>query len=123
MYGGQDNLHLGSVTIEHRHAFGAIDRLEEEVAESNDNLHHAQAPAVLDHSRTLPQGGRCAAPKRCPGCGWGVPGLQETFLSVLDRRSQSTHAGLQGPYTGVALLVLRRAEGLLGLLIAEECLP
>src|SRR5262245_53296356 len=52
LYGGQDNLHLGSVTIEHRHAFGAIDRLEEEVAESNDNL---QAPAVLDHSRVLPQ--------------------------------------------------------------------
>src|SRR5262249_35842339 len=26
------------------------------------------APAVLDHSRTLPQGGGCAAPKRCPGC-------------------------------------------------------
>jgi hypothetical protein len=48
----------------------------------------------------LPQGGACAAPKRCPGCGWGVPGLQETFLSVLDRRSQSTHAGFQGPYTG-----------------------
>jgi len=44
-----------------------------------------------------------AAPKRCPGCGWGVPGLQETFLSVLDRRSQATHAGLQGPYTGAWL--------------------
>jgi len=27
------------VTIEHRRAFGATDRLEEEVAESNDNLH------------------------------------------------------------------------------------
>ena len=43
------------VTIEHRHAFGAIDRLEEEVAESNDNLQHAQVPAVLDHSCALPQ--------------------------------------------------------------------
>jgi hypothetical protein len=41
---------------------GATDRLEEEVAESNDNLHHAQAPAVLDHSRTLPQGDGCARP-------------------------------------------------------------
>jgi hypothetical protein len=54
LYGGQDNLHLGSVTIEHRHAFGAIDQLEEEVAESNDNLHHAQAPDVFNHSRALP---------------------------------------------------------------------
>src|SRR6516225_6553690 len=62
LYGGQDNLHLGSVTIEHRHAFGAIDRLEEEVAESNDNLHHAQTPAVLDHSRALPQGDGRARP-------------------------------------------------------------
>src|SRR5262249_36826328 len=26
------------------------------------------APAVLDHSRTLPQGGGCAAPKGRPGC-------------------------------------------------------
>ena len=44
------------VTIEHRRAFGATDRLEEEVAESNDNLHHAQTPTVLDHSCALPQG-------------------------------------------------------------------
>src|SRR5262245_5271658 len=35
----------------------------------------------------------------------GVPGLQETFLWwwVLDRRSQSTHAGLQRPYTEARL--------------------
>src|SRR5262249_56073690 len=33
------------------------------------DLHRAQTPAVLDHSRALPQGGGCAAPKRCPGCG------------------------------------------------------
>jgi len=50
------------VTIEHRRAFGATDRLEEEVAESNDNLHRAQAPAVLDHSRTVPQGDGRAVP-------------------------------------------------------------
>src|SRR5262249_26234671 len=39
--------------------------------------------------------------KRCPGRGGA--GLQETFLSGLDRRSQSTHAGLQGPYTEARL--------------------
>ena len=30
------------VTIEHRRAFGATNRLDEEVAESNDNLHRAR---------------------------------------------------------------------------------
>jgi hypothetical protein len=39
-----------------------------------------------------------------------VAGAKETFLSVLDRRPQSTHAGLHGPYTEAALPVLRRAE-------------
>ena len=111
------------VTIEHRHAFGAIDRLEEEVAESNDHLHRAQAPAVLDHSRTWPQGGGCAAPKRCPGCGGragasrDIPvGLRPTLTIYTCWLTRTLHGG-------VALLVLRRAEGLLGLLIAGECLP
>ena len=36
--------------------------MDEEVAESNDNLHRAQAPAVLDHSRTVPQGDGRAVP-------------------------------------------------------------
>ena len=36
--------------------------MEEKVAERNDNLHHAQVPAVLDHSRTLPQGYGDAGP-------------------------------------------------------------
>jgi hypothetical protein len=35
--------------------------MDEEVAESNNNLHHAQAPAVLDHSRALPQRGSRSA--------------------------------------------------------------
>src|SRR5215510_3734664 len=48
-------------------------------------------------SRCVRQLSKSPIKKRCPGRG-GVPGLQETFLSVLDRRSQSTHAGLQGPY-------------------------
>src|SRR6516162_9896930 len=62
--------------------------------------HHAQASAVLDNSRALPQGGGCAAPKRCPG-GEGRAGASRDIpmQSVLDRRSQSTLAGLQGPYT------------------------
>jgi hypothetical protein len=29
--------------------------MEEELAEGNDNLHHALAPAVLDHSCTVPR--------------------------------------------------------------------
>src|SRR5215831_5661728 len=40
-----------------------------------DWTHHAQALAVLDHSRTLPQDGGCAAPKRdAPACLGGGPG-------------------------------------------------
>ena len=34
-------------------------------------LHHAQAPTVLDHSRTLPRGGGCAA-KKMPRLGMGA---------------------------------------------------
>jgi hypothetical protein len=41
--------------------------MEEEVAASNDNLHQAQAPTVLDHSRTLPQGARPAFTRRAVG--------------------------------------------------------
>src|SRR5215471_9210511 len=55
-----------------------------------DWTHHAQALAVLDHSRTLPHGGGCAAPKRdAPAClgggagahslGWLVGWLRPTF--------------------------------------------
>ena len=33
---------------------------------ADDALHHAQASSI---TRTLPQGGGCAAPKRCPSCG------------------------------------------------------
>jgi len=68
-----------------------------------------------------------AAPKRCPGVAWGGTGAHSLgWWSVgLDRRAQLTNASLQGSYTearhgGAALPVLRRAEGLLGLLTAGE---
>src|SRR5262252_2329910 len=58
---------------------GATDRSEEEVAESNDNLHHAQASAVLDHSRALPQGDLGPGPALAGGAVGG-----ERDLVVLD---------------------------------------
>ena len=63
----------------------------------------------------------CAAPKKCPGCGWGVPRFQETFPVGL-RPTITIYTcwltrTLQG---GAALPVLRRAERLLRLLIAGE---
>src|SRR5262245_10154200 len=44
-----------------------------------------------------------------PRLGGGRAGASRGW-SVLDRRSQSTHAGLQGPYTETRLCLLRRAE-------------
>jgi hypothetical protein len=41
--------------------------MEEEVAESNNNLHHAQAAAVLYHPGTLPQGDGDAGPTLAGG--------------------------------------------------------
>src|SRR5262249_50783802 len=73
--------------------------------------HHAQAPAVLDHSRTLPQGCGCRGTKKMPWLGGGrvgalrdIPvGLRPTLTIYTCWLTWTLHGG-------AALPVLRRAE-------------
>src|SRR5262249_39756511 len=74
---------------------------------------------TCDHLRTLPQGGGCAAPKRCPGCG-GRAGAKHSLGAarlVRPSRPRSHRLASIGPYTearhgDAALPALRRAERL-----------
>src|SRR5260221_9392772 len=60
----------------------------------------------------VPGGGSVgAAPKRCPGCGGRRRGTLAGLSVCLGRRSQSRHAGLQGPYSRMSAL---RSVALLG---------
>ena len=49
---------------------GRRSRACDESSRADDALHHAQAPAVFDHSRTLPQGNGVAGPADA-GCAVG----------------------------------------------------
>jgi putative SOS response-associated peptidase YedK len=52
---------------------------------------YAQAPAVLDHSRTVAQSGGCAAPKKCPAR-WNAAPSQE--LLVIRRKHKTSEVSL-----------------------------
>src|SRR5262249_19343379 len=63
------------------------------------------APAVLDHSRTLPQGGGCAAPKKMPrlrlgraGASRDIPvGLRPTLTIYTCWLTRTLHGGAALP--------------------------